>query len=366
MFSESRANNRHFRSPRSIFIFPFLLVLFSSFFLASFCFVPKSLAAERIVCASYPVWLFARYLNYGRDYWDVDLLTNPATGCPHEFAPTPKDLERLTQTKVLVENGLNLESYLDRALKVAPPDLELIDASSGLPTLSLIWGRIDFDGSMSALIEGRAPSSIPNPHIFLSPALAKGMVANIAATLSRLDPSGAEHYAQRLASWESEMIILEENIANFRETRRGYKIVTSHGFMDYLAHDLGLVILADISPLGSEAAPSAARISGLGSLIRNEKISAIILDPEADPAVARVLSAETKISAAILDASASGPADPPIDFYQRVIKEDIDLLSQLLPANVSPPLLPPGRNPPPDSLVGGAVPPSPALEADGR
>ncbi|MDR3135783.1 MAG: metal ABC transporter substrate-binding protein [Deltaproteobacteria bacterium] len=300
-----------------------------------------ALAAERLVCASYPVWLFARYLNEGRDIYQVELLTNPATGCPHEFAPTPKDLERLTQTKILIKNGLGLESYLDRALKVAPPDIVIIDASASIPTLSAGWGRVDVDGTASSGQGEFQPALLPNPHIFLSPKISVSMMANIATALSSLDPSGAEHYASRLANWELEAQELIEGIERFRETHRGYKLVTSHGFMDYLAQDMGLAILADISPLGTEAPPSAQRLIGLGRLITQDKVSAILLDPEADPAAARTLSQETKAPAAILDTATAGPPDPPSDFYFQVLKEDIELLNKLFQPNVQPPPKPP-------------------------
>ncbi|MDR2386974.1 MAG: metal ABC transporter substrate-binding protein [Deltaproteobacteria bacterium] len=309
--------------------------------------VTQARAAERLACASYPVWLFARYLNQGRDLFQVELLTNPATGCPHEFAPTYADLERLTKTKVLIKNGLELESYLDRALKVAPPDITIIDASLGVPTLLAGWGRVDFDGTMTKQSVETSPAMRPNPHIFLSPKISRIMMANIAAALSRLDPSGADHYAARLADWELETQSLIEDIDRFKDTHRGFKLVTSHGFFDYLAQDLGLAVVADISPLGTEAAPSAQRLASLGRLIRSEKISAILLDPEADPGAGRTLSQEYKIPAAILDTATSGSHDPPIDFYAQVIREDLELLKTLFPANLQPPAPAPKPRPAP-------------------
>ncbi|MDR2301526.1 MAG: metal ABC transporter substrate-binding protein [Deltaproteobacteria bacterium] len=335
MFSLTTRGKKFFASVRIALIF---LMLFS--FPAS-----KALAAERLACASYPVWLFARYLNMGRDIFQVELLTNPATGCPHEFAPSYIDLERLTKTRILIKNGLDLESYLDRALKVAPPDITVIDASAGIPTLLAGWGRVDFDGTMTQQSAGTSPAMRPNPHIFLSPKISRIMMANIAAALSKLDPSGADHYAARLADWELETQSLIEDIDRFKDTHRGFKLVTSHGFFDYLAQDLGLAVVADISPLGTEAAPSAQRLASLGRLIRTEKISAILLDPEANPAAGRTLSQEYKIPAAIIDTATSGSYDPPMDFYAQIIREDLDLLNKLLPANVQPP--PPAPTPRP-------------------
>ncbi|MDR2444190.1 MAG: metal ABC transporter substrate-binding protein [Deltaproteobacteria bacterium] len=292
---------------------------------------------ERLACASYPVWLFTRFLTFGRDNFQVELITNPATGCPHDFAPTPADLNRLTQTHYLVKNGLQLENYLDLALKVAPLDIKVIDAGKSVPTLSIVWGRLDFDGELGRSIGGELPTNVPNPHVFLSPKFAKVMAANIANGLKEIDPAGAAHYDARLDLFKADMEELEKLIALFRHTHRGYKVVTSHGFMDYLAQDLGLAILADLSPSGTEIPPSAARLKLLSNFIKSNSISVVLLDPEANPAAAQTLSQETGVAVAIIDTATSGPANPPIDYYQLVIKEDLNLLSNLLPPNIPTP-----------------------------
>lgn len=285
----------------------------------------------RIAAASYPVWLFTRYLNDGRDYFNVELMTRPETGCPHEFTPQPRDLERLTQTHTLVENGLNLEVYLDRALRVAPRDIYIIDASKSVPTLYLNYGRMSIAGESPS----GADSLVPNPHIFLSPRLASAMIANIADGLIEKDPSGESHYMERLSKFQEDMLKLEKEIAQFKKTRRGYKVVASHGFMDYFAQDLGLTILADIEP-APEVAPSPARLKALSDLIREERISAILIEPHADLKLARTLGSETGIPVAVVDPVTSGSADPPADYYQRVIREDLLILSKLFPVNSSP------------------------------
>jgi ABC-type Zn uptake system ZnuABC Zn-binding protein ZnuA len=294
------------------------------------------MAADRLACASYPVWIFARFLTQGTDRFQAELITNPATGCPHEFAPAARDLERLTKTRFLVKNGLDLESYLPQALMVAPKDIKVIDASDAVPTLSQVWGRVDLEGEPAKRSGGKLPSMLPNPHIFLSPKNAKIMVANIADALIELDPQNQEHYRERLAQWSSDMDRLSDAIADFQNTRRGYKVMTSHGFFDYLAQDLGLTVLADLSP-SEEAPPSAARLDLLRKIITSEKINAILLDPHADPSAAQTLGAELKVPGAVIDTVASGPSDPPLDYYQLVLKEDLELLSSLFPPNYKAP-----------------------------
>ncbi|MDR2459903.1 MAG: metal ABC transporter substrate-binding protein [Deltaproteobacteria bacterium] len=286
-------------------------------------------SAPTIIVASYPAWLFTRYLSHGRDYFNVELLTNPETGCPHEFNPKPRDLERLTKTKTLVENGLNLEVYLDRALRVAPRDISIVDASEGVPTLILSYGRLT--------LRGEAPMAdplAPNPHIFLSPRLAGLMAQNIAKGLTLKDPAGESHYQERLASFQKDMDALSADLLSFKRTRRGYKVVVSHGFMDYLAQDMGITILADIEP-APEVAPSPARLKALTETILAERVSAILVEPHADLRIAQTLGAETGIPVAVIDPATSGSADPPIDYYQMVLRQDIITLSRLFPVNAS-------------------------------
>jgi ABC-type Zn uptake system ZnuABC Zn-binding protein ZnuA len=283
---------------------------------------------DRIAAASYPVWLFTRYLNDGRNYFNVELLTSPETGCPHEFNPRPRDLERLTQTKIMVENGVNLEVYLERALRVAPPDIFLIDASNGVPTLLNNYGRLAIPGDPTT------STLVPNPHIFLSPKNASLMAENIAKALSEKDPAGSVHYQDRLERFQASMITLEEEIQFFKRTHRGYKVVTSHGFMDYLAQELGILIVADIEAV-PEVAPSPARLTALVQIIRQEGVSAILVDPESDHELAQTLGREAGVPVAIVDPATSGTSDPPVDYYQQVIRADLKMLSRLFPVNTS-------------------------------
>ncbi|MDR1039055.1 MAG: metal ABC transporter substrate-binding protein [Deltaproteobacteria bacterium] len=286
-------------------------------------------SAPRLAAASYPVWLFARYLNSGREAFSVELMTRPETGCPHEFNPQPRDLERLTQTKTLVKNGLDLEIYLARAIRVAPPDVFVIDASESVPTMINSYGRLSIPGEPSP-----AAALEPNPHIFLSPRLAALMAANVAKGMSERDPDGAMHYQSRLELFQADMRALEADLATFKKTRRGYKIVTSHGFMDYLAQDLGLTILADLEP-APEVAPSPARLKKITDLVRDERVAAVLLDPHADLKLAQTLGQETAVPVAVVDPVTSGPADPPLNYYQSVLREDLRVLGRLFPVNAS-------------------------------
>jgi zinc transport system substrate-binding protein len=158
------------------------------------------------------------------------------------------------------------------------------------------------------------------------------MARNIANGLTEADPEGADHYLARLISFQADMDYLGDLVASFDQSRDGYRLIVSHGFMDYLAQDLGLIVLADIEP-APEAAPSAARLKALADLAKAGEVNAILTEPMADLKVARALAAEGGISAAIFDPVTSGPPDPEPDYYKRVMRENLVVLARLLPAN---------------------------------
>jgi ABC-type Zn uptake system ZnuABC Zn-binding protein ZnuA len=142
------------------------------------------------------------------------------------------------------------------------------------------------------------------------------------------------HYQSRLELFQADMQALEGELAAFKRTRRGYKVVTSHGFMDYLALDMGLTILADLEP-APEVAPSTARLAKIADLVRNDRVAAVLLDPHSNLKLARTLGDETGVPVAVIDPVTSGPADPPLDYYASVIKEDLRVLGRLFPVNAS-------------------------------
>jgi ABC-type Zn uptake system ZnuABC Zn-binding protein ZnuA len=293
----------------------------------------------KVAAASYPVFLFARWLNSGRGFFDVQLLTSPGTGCPHEFNPRPNDLERLRQTPILVKNGLNLEIYLDRAINVAKPDIFVIDASAGVPTLPNNRERVKVTGDPSAT------NDLPNPHIFFSVKNAPLMAANIAKGLSEKDPEGAPHYQERLKLFQDSMAGLQKAVDAFKSTRSGYKVVASHNFIDYFTDELGISVVADIEP-EPDVTPSPARLSDIIRVIREQKVAAILLEPEADFSQGRTLQDETGAKAAVVDPATAGPAEPPDDYFQQVLKKDIEQLSQMLPANAGAQAQPAAQGPP--------------------
>ncbi len=297
---------------------------------------PLASAAEDLLCSTYPVYLFTRNLAEGRDRFQVNLMIDSARGCPHDYAPTPAELERLSQARVLVINGLGLEGFLGRALKVARPDLKILDASGGRapggsaePPVILIGKE-----AAAAMFAGHHHDG-PNPHLFVAPGPASAMVSNIAFGLTELDPEGADIYRNNAARLSREMTELSAAFDAARARLGGPKVIISHSVFEYMTQALNMTVVATVEEEDG-AEPSAARLAELVRLARREGVRAVLVDPQGNLNLARTLGSEARIPVAVIDPVAAGPLDAPLDYYRKVMLTNLDVLVELFTKPAAP------------------------------
>jgi len=93
--------------------------------LATMFAVTGAAAAEpkvRVLATTYPVYLLTRAVAQSSPDVQVDLLIPAQTGCPHDYALTPKDMQKLSQARIVVINGLGLEAFLEKTAGIGWQD----------------------------------------------------------------------------------------------------------------------------------------------------------------------------------------------------------------------------------------------------
>jgi zinc transport system substrate-binding protein len=209
-----------------------------------------------VLTTTVPVTLFTRAV--AGDCAEVTPLVPPGSG-PHGFQSRPQDLLALRRARLLVINGLGLETFLEPLLRsAAPASLTVIDSSRGVATLaaappSLAPAEAGADHSHRP--EGRVrdlgPAVPPseahahgsggvNPHIWLDPRRAIQQVATIRDGLIAADPTCAAGYRQRAAAYTAELRRLDADLAHQLQPLRGRTFVVFHDFAPYFAERYGL------------------------------------------------------------------------------------------------------------------------------
>ena len=293
--------------------------------------IPSALSARDLLCSTFPVYLFTRNVVEGTTAYSPALMVDSRLGCPHDYAPTPADLERLSQAEVLVMSGLGLDAFLARAVGVARNDLKIIDASGGLKANEEAGAAPVIIIDKKAVLDmglDRHHHDGPNPHLFASPTTAARQVGHIAEGLAVLDPENASIYRTNAQRYVARLTDLAASLKVAGEKMNNPKVIVGHGIFDYLARDLGLTIVAAIEEEDG-AEPSAARLAALIKQAREEGARAVLVDPQGNIELARTLGAEAKLPVAVIDPVAAGPADAPLDYYEKVMLTDLEVLGQL-------------------------------------
>ena len=328
--------------------------------LASLFAVSGAVAAEakvRVLATTYPVYLITRAVTQSSPDVQVDLLIPAQTGCPHDYALTPKDMQKLAKARIVVINGLGLEAFLEKPLAAAGK-ITLVDSSKGVKAIGEDHDEDQHAASDSAdkahkddhdhaaaakgheaeheaehghghnhsAGHGHDHGGV-NPHAFASPMQAAVMARNIGLALAAAEPVAAKNCPEAAEAYAARLETVGKRLAAVGANAANKNVVALHDGMAYLVRDAGLNLVGVIQE-DEEAQPSAARLLDLAKKIKESKPVVLIGEPQYSDKPVRALSAETGVPAVQLDSLASGPANAPLDHYETVMTNNCAILEK--------------------------------------
>lgn len=277
-------------------LIPFVLLLL----LLSACGQPAPAEEDdtiHILATTYPVYLFTTAIANGVEGVEVELLVNQQTSCLHDYTLTVNDMKAIERADVIVMNGVGLEDFMSDAL--AASDAVAIDCSEGVALLPAT-GHHDHDhGHDHDHDHGHYDA-----HIWMSPANAVQMCANITEGLAQYEPKWAESCQHNLAQAQTalEPLAAGGEVLAALEQRN---LITFHDGFQYFAHENDLILLKSIEEEEGSTA-SAADIKEMVALIREYDIPAIFTEKNGSDATAKAISRETGCAVYELDMMMSG------------------------------------------------------------
>ena len=157
---------------------------------------------------------------------------------PATFNPNPKKMSRLANAKLYFSIGVPFERIWVSRLKAIQPDLKFISLNHNL----------------SSKIESGHSQNKQDPHIWLSPLLAKKMVTEIEAALSKAKPERAEFFKINHVALAQELDILDQEIRDIIATAKSRNFMVFHPAWSYFAEAYDLKQVA-IEHQGKEPGP---------------------------------------------------------------------------------------------------------------
>lgn len=250
----------------------------------------------------------------------VESITKPGAEI-HNYMPTPGDIRRAQDAKLILWNGLNLELWFERFFRNLN-DVPAAVVSQGIEPMSILDGP--YTGK-------------PNPHAWMSPKNALIYIDNIRDAFVKHDPDNAATYEANAAAYKKE---IEEAVAPIRArldaipaTQRW--LVTSEGAFSYLARDFDLKELF-LWPINADQQGTPQQVRKVIDAVRTNKIVAVFSESTVSDKPARQVARETGIHyGGILYVDSLSAADGPVPSYISLLKVTSDTIAKGLSDGLS-------------------------------
>ena len=140
----------------------------------------------KIIATLFPQYDFAKQI--GGDKVEVSLLLTPGTET-HTYEPTPQDIINVNKADLYIYTGKYMEPWSDKIANSITSDTKVLDASKNINLIN--EEQFEEEHNTTDINEEEHDNSHHNeydPHIWLNPQNAIGMVKNIEEELCNIDP----------------------------------------------------------------------------------------------------------------------------------------------------------------------------------
>jgi manganese/iron transport system substrate-binding protein len=244
--------------------------------------------------------------NVGADKVDLIRLIKPGID-PHDYEPSPADVEAIANAQLVVENGVGLESWLADTIESAGYHGPVVDASQG--------------------VRLRKAGGQPDPHIWQDPRNAMVMAANIERGMARAEPEEAGFYRKNLDAYTKDLEGLDAWVERQTASLASRKVVTNHDAFGYYLARYHLQLVGSVIPsFDSSAELSGRDIRDLVARIKATGARAVFSETTLPPRAAETIGREAGVKVVTgqdaLYGDALGPPGSDGDSYYRMIRHN--------------------------------------------
>ncbi|GAA4490726.1 metal ABC transporter substrate-binding protein [Actinoallomurus oryzae] len=234
----------------------------------------------KVVATTTQVADFAR--NIGGDKVKVTQILKPNVD-PHDYEPSPADVQAIAEADVVVESGVGLEKWLDQTISSAGFHGTRVDSSKGVPIRK---------GN------GTDEEAAGDPHIWHNPKNAEIMSGNIAAAFSAKDAKDKATYDANLKTYDAKLDQLDSWITQQIDTVPAdqRKLVTNHDAFGYYVDRYHLTFIGSIIPsFDTSAELSGKQLSTLAAKIKTTGVKAIFSESSLPPKTAEAIGKQAGV-----------------------------------------------------------------------
>ena len=198
---------------------------------------------------------------------------------PHDYEPSPADVDAIARADLLIVNGVGLERWLQDTVKSAGFDGTTVDTSKGV-----------------RIRQGDAQDPAGDPHVWQNPRNAKLMVATIERALASADPADASFFQRNLDAYDAKLDALDAEVARQIDSLANRKLVTNHDAFGYYIDRYHLDFVGSIIPSFDTSAELSARdVAEIVTKIRATGVKAVFSETSLPPRTAETIANEAHV-----------------------------------------------------------------------
>lgn len=257
-----------------------------------------------IVTSFYPMYVAAA--NVIGDVKGVTLknLSEPQTGCLHDYQLTTEDMKLLSKADLFIVNGGGIETFLTDVASNYP-ELDITEACQNVPLLN--------DGEEE------------NAHAWMSVSDYRIQLATIESALEQADPEHADAYHENAKAYDEKLAALQEEQDEIRQAANGQNVIIFHEAYDYVAEDYGFNV-SYVLDLDEERQVSAGEVADVLNQIQKDHVSYIFAEELYGSDMGKTVESESNVKVIYLDACNRG--DYSKDSYLTAMQSNIDKLRE--------------------------------------
>lgn len=257
-----------------------------------------------VVTSFYPMYIAT--MNIVGDSKNVKLknLSEPQTGCLHDYQLTPADMKLLSTADVFVVNGGGIESFLSDVAH-SYPSLTMINASQNVKLL-------ESDGSQNA-------------HAWMNIEDYRLQVQAIAGGLEHKDPSNAKTYEANAEKYIDKLDVLQKEAAQVEKETNGKNIIIFHEAYEYVAKEYGMHV-DYVMDLDEERQVSAGEVAQVVGAIKNDGVKTVLAEELYGKNMGDTIERETDAKVYYLDTMVRGKYEA--DSYLNAMEKNIQIIKE--------------------------------------
>ena len=298
-----------------------------------------------VVTSFYPMYVAAENVIGDVEGVTLENLSEPQTGCLHDYQLTAADMKLLSKADVFIVNGGGIESFLSDVAE-SYPNLKIVQACDGIDLLESAEGSeeshshgsdSDTDTDSEEHLHENEDADHEdhdhsehshgdeNAHAWMNLADYQMQVQNICNGLSEADSAHAEQYAENAQIYQGKVQELQQEAAELASQIASQPVVIFHEAYEYIAQEYGLQLAGEMN-LDEERQVSAGEVADILHAIEDNHVSVVLAEELYGTDMGEMVAKQSGVKVVYLDTLTRG--DYSADSYLEGMRNNIKQLKE--------------------------------------